>query len=99
MYLRVTKRKRKDGSAVEYVQLAHNYRDPKTGFAKPEVLHTFGRKDELDLDALRRLVRSICRFLEPGEVEEIQRQLGKGAQEARGHREGGGAPAGGAQAA
>ena len=77
MYLRVTKRTRKDGSAVEYVQLAHNYRDPKTGFPKPEILYTFGRKDELDLDALRRLVRSICRFLEPGEVEEIQRQLGE----------------------
>jgi len=77
VYLRVTKRKRKDGSAVEYVQLAHNYRDPKTGFPKPEILYTFGRKDELDLDALRRLVRSICRFLEPGEVEEIQRQLGE----------------------
>ena len=73
MYLRVTQRKRKDDSAAEYVQLAHNYRDPRTGFAKLEVLYTSGRKDELDLDALRRLVRGICRFLEPGEAEEIRR--------------------------
>jgi hypothetical protein len=28
MYLRTTRRKNKDGSVVEYVQLAHNYRDP-----------------------------------------------------------------------
>lgn len=77
MYIRVTKRKRKDGSAVEYVQLAHNYRDPKTGTPRVKVLYTLGRKDELDLDALRRLVKSICRFLEPGEVEEIQKQIGE----------------------
>jgi hypothetical protein len=30
MYLRSTKRKNKDGSTVEYYQLAHNERHPQT---------------------------------------------------------------------
>ncbi|NPV54610.1 MAG: transposase, partial [Firmicutes bacterium] len=77
MYLRTVKRKRKDGSSVEYVQLAHNHRDPKTGLPRAEVLYTFGRKEDLDLDALRRLVKSISRFLEPEDVEQIQKQLGE----------------------
>ena len=33
MYLRTTKRKNKDGSTVEYFQLAHNERHPVTGKA------------------------------------------------------------------
>jgi hypothetical protein len=32
--------------------------------SKTKVLHDLGRADQLDLDALRRLVRSICRFPE-----------------------------------
>jgi len=62
---------------VEYVQLAHNYRNPKTGRSTPEILYNFGRKDQLDLEALRRLVRSICRFLDPEEVKRVQEQLGE----------------------
>ena len=68
MYLRETRRKNKDGSTVSYLQLAHNERHPVSGSPVARVIHSFGRADELDREALRRLVRSISRFLEPDEV-------------------------------
>ncbi|MDZ7800509.1 MAG: hypothetical protein U5K81_06920 [Trueperaceae bacterium] len=54
-----------------YLSLAHNRRDPDSGQVKAEVLYNFGRKDRIDQNALRRLVRSLARFLEPGEVEQL----------------------------
>jgi transposase len=70
MYLRRTQRRRKDGSTVGYVQLAHNRR--VGGVTRAEVLLNLGREDELDMDGLRRLARSITRFTdgEPGDVGE-----------------------------
>lgn len=56
-------RKNKDNKVVKYVQLAHNVRNPKSGSPQAEVIHSFGRMDELDMDALKRLARSIQRFL------------------------------------
>jgi len=61
MYLRTTKRKNKDGSVVEYLQLAHNVRHPQTGSPVAEIVHNFGRADELNRDDLVRLCRSIAR--------------------------------------
>lgn len=72
MYVRTISRKNKDGSTTTYVQLAHNVRDPQSGFARAQVLYTFGRSDSLDLDAIRRLVRSLCRFISPEEALEAQ---------------------------
>ena len=63
MYIRVSSRKNKDNKVVKYVQLAHNVRNPKTNTPQAEVIHSFGRMDELDMDALKRLARSIQRFL------------------------------------
>jgi nitrite reductase/ring-hydroxylating ferredoxin subunit len=60
MYLRRTQRVRKDGSSVGYVQLAHNSR--VGGVTRAEVLVNLGREDELDLEGLRRLARSISRY-------------------------------------
>jgi transposase len=68
MYLRTIKRRNKDGSTVGYVQLAHNVWDPGRQQSRAQVIHSFGREDELDREALARLVRSITRFLEPGEA-------------------------------
>lgn len=65
MYLRTIQRRNKDGSVVRYVQLAHNVRNPDTGNPVAEVIHSFGREDQLDRDALARLVRSITRYLGP----------------------------------
>jgi transposase len=71
MYLRRTQRRRKDGSTVGYVQLAHNRR--VGGSTRAEVLLNLGREDELDMDGLRRLARSITRYTdgEPGDVAEV----------------------------
>ncbi|MCL4515692.1 MAG: IS1634 family transposase [Firmicutes bacterium] len=43
---------------------------------KAVVLYNFGRIDQLDLDALRRLVKSVSRFLGPQEAVTIREQLG-----------------------
>jgi len=65
VYLRETSRRNKDGSKVTYLQLAHNERHPVTGSPVAKVIHNFGRADQVDRAALRRLVGSISRFLEP----------------------------------
>ncbi len=59
--MRTTRRRNKDGSVVEYYQLAHNFRHPETNVSTVEVVHSFGRADELDRDDLVRLCRSIAR--------------------------------------
>lgn len=61
MYLRTTSRKNKDGSVVEYYQLAHNERHPVTRKPVAHIIHSFGRADELDRDQLVRLCQSIAR--------------------------------------
>ena len=86
MYLRESRRRNKDGTVVSYLQLAHNERHPRTGSPVAKVIHNFGRADLVDREALRRLVASISRFLEPeqaaaaaaaGEVEVLDsRRLG-----------------------
>ncbi len=75
MYIRKTSRKNKDGSKVTYLQLAHNVWDPEKGYARPEIIYNFGRTDELDFAALERLVRSICRFLDPEAVLRYESML------------------------
>src|SRR3989304_725637 len=68
MYLRTTTRRAADGSTVRYLQLAHNVWDPVTKRSNVRVLYHLGREDELDRDAIRRLIRSLSRVLEPGEA-------------------------------
>ncbi len=65
MYLRETRRTNRDGSVVAYLQLAHNERHPETGSPVAKVIHSFGRAEFVDRDALARLVSSISRFLTP----------------------------------
>jgi transposase len=67
MYLRSTQRRRKDGSLVRYLQLAHNRREG--GVTQAEVLLNLGREDELDVEGLRRLARSIRRYTDPGQED------------------------------
>jgi Transposase DDE domain len=74
MYIRTIARRNKDGSTVRYVQLAQNIRDPR-GFATANVLYSFGREEHLDKPALRRLVQSICRFLDPADLADVQQHL------------------------
>ncbi len=72
MYIRTIKRKNKDGSVVEYVQLANNVWNKEKGYAQAQVIHSFGRSDQLDIDALRRLVKSISRFLDPQDALSLE---------------------------
>jgi hypothetical protein len=65
MYLRRTTRKRKDGSEVGYLQLAHNEWDAKAGHSVVRVLHSFGREDLIDRHAIERLIGSLQRWLDP----------------------------------
>jgi DDE family transposase len=68
MYLRATRRRNADGSEVSYLALAHNERDPTTGVPRAQIVHRFGRADQVDREALRRLVKSIGRFLDPADA-------------------------------
>src|SRR6266568_4813601 len=68
MYLRETHRRNADGSVVGYLVQTHNERDPRTGTPKAKVIHNFGRADQVDRQALARLVRSISRYLDPAEA-------------------------------
>jgi transposase len=72
MYVRTISRKNKSGTTTTYVQLAHNVRDPQSGQPRADVLYSFGRADSLDVDAIRRLTKSLSRFLSPEEALKIQ---------------------------
>ncbi|MBM9538849.1 hypothetical protein JWG43_17420 [Desulfobulbus alkaliphilus] len=61
MYLRTTQRKNKDGTVTVYYQLAHSERHPETGKSSAKIIHSFGRADQVDREALVRLCRSIAR--------------------------------------
>jgi hypothetical protein len=67
VYVKTTKRGNKSG-VVRYLHLAHNEWDPVKGRAVPKVLFTFGREDDLDRDAVKRLVASLSRLLDPAEA-------------------------------
>ena len=75
MYIRTISRKNKDGSKATYVQLAHNERSPEKGFAVAQVVYNFGRIETLDLEQLKRLVKSISRFLDPADAIKTQTSL------------------------
>src|ERR671910_674525 len=65
VHVRVATRRNKDGTPVRYLQLTHNEWDPVTKTSRPKVLHSFGREDQLDRDAIGRLVASLSRLLDP----------------------------------
>jgi Transposase DDE domain len=67
MYVKTSTRKTKDGT-VRYLQLAHNEWDAAARRSVPKVVYSFGREDQLDKDAVRRLVASLSRLLEPGDA-------------------------------
>jgi hypothetical protein len=67
MYIRTATRTNRDGTRVSYLRLAHNVWDPEKGPARAQIIYNFGRADQVDREALKRLVRSICRFLSPEE--------------------------------
>lgn len=70
VYIRTTRSR-----GIEYLQLAHNERD-ESGRVQAKILHNFGRKDSLDTEALKRLINSMARFLEPDEAASVREGLG-----------------------
>lgn len=68
MYLRTIQRKNRDGSVVQYHQLAENIWDPQKRCAVAKVVYSFGRADELDREAMQRLARSILRVFSSEEA-------------------------------
>jgi Transposase DDE domain len=66
MYVKTSVRKTRNGE-VRYLQLAHNEWDAEKGRSVPRVIYGFGREEQLDKDAVRRLVASLSRLLESGE--------------------------------
>ena len=72
MYIRAISQKNKDGSKVTDVQLAHNQRDAKKGHSTAKVLYNFGRMEHPDIEQLKRLVKSISKFLPPDEALETK---------------------------
>jgi hypothetical protein len=70
MYVKTSVRKTKTGE-VRYLQLAHNEWDPGKGRSVPRVIYGFGREDQLDKEAVRRLVASLSRLLDPGDLPAV----------------------------
>ena len=46
------------------MQLAHNVWDKDKGRSQVQVIHTFGRTDQVDMDGVRRLAGSLLRYLD-----------------------------------
>jgi hypothetical protein len=76
MYLRETKRRNADGSIVRYFQLAENTWDAARGCAVAKVVHNFGRADDVDREALRRLAASILRVCEDPSTRKLDGEDG-----------------------
>ncbi|MEV6861553.1 hypothetical protein AB0M44_11190 [Streptosporangium subroseum] len=66
--MKTTSRKLKDGTAVRYLHLAHNAWDPAAGRSVPQIAYSFGREDPLDRAAVKRLVASLSRLLDPADA-------------------------------
>jgi hypothetical protein len=63
MYLRITERRNRDGSTVAYYALAENVWNAQAKRSEAQVIHNFGRADQLDKAALQRLIASIQRVI------------------------------------
>src|SRR5260370_9062649 len=64
MYVKTPTRKTKTGE-VRYLQLARNEWDAAARRSVPKVVYSFGREDQLDTDAIRRLVTALSRLISP----------------------------------
>jgi transposase len=64
MYLRVTERRNRDGASVAYYALAENVWNAQAKRSEAQVIHNFGRADQVDTAALQRLIASIQRVID-----------------------------------
>jgi len=75
MYIRITTRKNKDGTTVQYVQLAHDEWLPQAKRANAKVLYNFGRREDVDIQSLERLISSIQKFIGAGKPKPAHKPL------------------------
>ena len=72
MYIRTTQRHNRDGSTVRYVQLAESIWDSGKQRSQTHIVHNFGRQEELDVEAMRRLAKSILRVACPNDLARLE---------------------------
>jgi transposase len=75
MYLRTTRQRRKHGPDAIYYQLAENYYHKDRRRSETRVIYTFGRADQVDPEALRRLAQSILRVAHDDRIDLPARQF------------------------
>src|SRR5262245_32142786 len=75
MYLRTTRQRRKHGPDAIYYQLAENYYHKERRRSETRVIYTFGRADQVDPAALRRLAQSILRVADDDRIDLPARQF------------------------
>jgi transposase len=75
MYLRTTRQRRKHGPDAIYYQLAENYYHKDRRRSETRVIYTFGRADQVDPEALRRLAQSILRVANDDRIDLPARQF------------------------
>lgn len=72
MYIRTTQRRNRDGSVVRYLQLAESVWDPEKQRSQTRIVYNLGRQDALDVEAMRRLARSILRIACPDDLARLE---------------------------
>jgi len=65
MFVKEVTQKRKDGTSVVYLHLVDSVWDPEKKSPRHQVIKSLGRKDQIDSDAIGRLINSLRRYLEP----------------------------------
>ena len=70
VFVREASSKRADGSTVTYLQLVESVWDREKARSVHRVVHNFGRREDLDVEGVRRLVRSLSRYLPEGAPSE-----------------------------
>ena len=71
MFLREVRRRNKNGTQVSYLQLVHNQWDAAAQASRTKILYSFGRTDQVDPAAIKRLIASLSRLLDPAAASRV----------------------------
>ena len=75
MYVRVSKRKNKNGSVVESYQLVQTQRHSITKIPTTNIIYNFGRAERVDQKILARLCNSVARLCGLKVIDNPQKNL------------------------
>jgi transposase len=76
MYIRTTQRQNRDGSIVRYLQLAESVWDPEKQRSQTRIVYNLGREEDLDVEAMRRLAKSVLRVACPDDLACLEAEAG-----------------------